>query len=347
MKGDAMPETRSDKLYKDIVQTSSAAICITDPQGRFLLVNKAWCKLTGYSEAEAKHLTLKEISLPLETKKRVSDFDKIIKARIDSYQKLICIRCKDGSFFWASKSASALTKKDGAVTEVLIILQDIDSLMKTEDTLKHINQALEAVNDRLTKANQEIQKKNKQLQAVRKQLVELARTDSLTGLPNRRQLEESLLKESHRTNRSLREFSICIGDIDDFKNVNDNYGHDIGDQVLRDVAGIFKESTRSTDVIGRWGGEEFLFMLPETPVDGAMTLMERIRQFVQNHVTRLGDVSLSVTMTFGCSAYLPGNDLDQVIKQADLALYAGKKDPNKNLAVKFEKHLEIIHSIHN
>ncbi len=339
-----MPHTFPDHIYKTIVDTTSAAVCVTNPKGRFLLVNDTWCKLLGYTYSEAEELSLKEISLPTETKEGGNKFNDVIRQEISHYKKLIRLRRRDGSSFWAVKSVSALKKEADAVTEVLIVFQDIDDLVRTEDTLKDINLSLETVNERLVNANLEIQKKNLELQSAYAKLEDLARTDALTGLVNRRELEDRLQAEARRTNRTLREFTICIADIDDFKLINDNFGHDTGDIILKEIAGIFRYCARATDTVGRWGGEEFMFILPETPAHGAMVLMERVRQFVMHHTLRQEDNEFSVTVTLGFSPFMPGNSVDDIVKQADLALYAGKKS-GKNLAIRYEKNLKIIHSL--
>jgi diguanylate cyclase len=158
-------------------------------------------------------------------------------------------------------------------------------------------------------------------------------------------MEELLDNESKRTNRTKREFSICMCDVDDFKQINDKYGHDMGDLVLQELSEVFQKNIRVTDAVGRWGGEEFLFLLPETPVQGAQLWMERVRQAVMAHRIIKGDLEINVTITLGATSFEPEDSLEKVIKQADLALYAGKKS-GKNIAVEYKKQLEVIHSIY-
>lgn len=336
---------KPESLYKNIFDHALIAIGVTDTEGRFILVNNTWCNQLCYTQEEAEKLTLKDILLPEDREVRLSNFQKLVKGETDCFQKLSRYRRKDGSGFWTDLSVTSIKNSAGQVIAVLNIFQDIDKLIKSEHSLKDSNLSLEAINDQMKTVNKEVQKKNEELQQAYKKLAELARTDSLTGLANRRELEERLLMESRRTQRTKHEFCICICDIDEFKLINDDCGHNCGDLVLKDVAGIFARYTRETDFTGRWGGDEFMLILPETQLKDAMVPMERVRKAVEAHEIKAGDKTFSVTVSMGFSVFLPDSRLEDVIKQADLALYAGKKS-NKNLVVQYTKHLETIHSVY-
>lgn len=157
-----------------------------------------------------------------------------------------------------------------------------------------------------------------------KRMEQLAMTDALTRLPNRRRMREMLEAERTRFARSGRPFAIVIGDLDGFKQINDTLGHDCGDHVLREVAAVMRLGLRGQDAVARWGGEEFLFLLPDTDIAGAGVLAERLRQAVEKaHISFKGD-RLPITMTFGVSAYNRVAPAEECIRQADQALYAGK-----------------------
>ncbi|MBM4399702.1 MAG: GGDEF domain-containing protein [Candidatus Cloacimonetes bacterium] len=334
-----------ESLYQQVFDTALVAIGVTDLEGKFILVNNTWCKQLGYNITEAMVLTTKDITLSEDFDESDETYKKLINDELECIQKIQRYVCKDGSSFWANVNTSPIKNINGNVICVLNIFLDINEQIKNENSLKTINHALESVNEKLKAANKEIHKKNEELQLAYFKLDDLARTDALTGLPNRRQLEELLEVEMSRTNRTKREFCICIGDIDNFKRINDTYGHDVGDIVLKDIASIFSRSTRTTDTIGRWGGEEFLFILPETPLNGTLVLMERVRQFVMSHKVQKDDLTFSVTITLGFSVFNPGCIIEEVVKQADIALYAGKKS-GKNIAVAYTKGLEAINSKH-
>jgi len=153
----------------------------------------------------------------------------------------------------------------------------------------------------------------------------LATTDTLTGLFNRRKMLELIGQEVIRYQRDKKLFLLVITDIDHFKKFNDDYGHDCGDYVLQQVSQLMKESLRQQDVVARWGGEEFLIMLPETEMEGGIQAIEKLRETLANRVYQYADNTFSVTMTFGVTAYDGSCDVDTCIKRADEVLYAGKR----------------------
>lgn len=158
---------------------------------------------------------------------------------------------------------------------------------------------------------------------------DLSDTDGLTGLANRRRLKEHLEKEWHRMARDGRPIALIMGDIDHFKDYNDNYGHQAGDKVLQQVARAMKAHChRPGDLVARYGGEEFIIVLPETDADGAMGLAEKIRRTVSDLQIEQGDhlPSRHLTASFGvsCSVPAPGSSSEALVARADSALYKAK-----------------------
>jgi two-component system cell cycle response regulator len=169
---------------------------------------------------------------------------------------------------------------------------------------------------RVKRLQDELRRRNAELDVV-------SRTDVLTGLHNRRHLEESLRQLTSQARRYGQPFSIVMFDIDRFKGINDEYGHGPGDDVLRTIARRLQGSVRDSDVIGRWGGEEFLALLPMTDLDGARTFAERIRAMIDwAEVVIDGVGTVHVTTSAGCAA---GTDMGELLLRADEALYAAKK----------------------
>ena len=152
-------------------------------------------------------------------------------------------------------------------------------------------------------------------------LERLAVTDRLTGLYNRRKLDDILTVESERTKRFNNPYGIVLLDIDHFKSVNDTYGHQVGDQVLIDVAELLKRHTRETDVAGRWGGDEFLIVCPGTDRKGLIKLAETLRKNIENHKF---SVIGNKTSSFGITAYQQEDEIKDLILRADNALYLAK-----------------------
>ena len=160
---------------------------------------------------------------------------------------------------------------------------------------------------------------------IRDKFEKMAVTDKLTELYNRHKFYEIVQQEIARSKRNGKPFSNIIFDIDHFKKINDRYGHDVGDEVLRTIAKLVKENIRKSDALFRWGGEEFVILLPETDSEGAFKLAEKIRHIVeQYHFDQVG----LVTISLGVSQFDLQNDtdIDQVIKRADNALYRSKEE---------------------
>lgn len=163
------------------------------------------------------------------------------------------------------------------------------------------------------------------MKALSDQLEIMSKHDSLTGLMNRRGIYERLEYEQVRNSRSNTVYSIIIGDIDKFKTINDTYGHDAGDHVLKMLPQVFMEHTRAQDLVARWGGEEFLFLLPKTGFKGAHTLGEKVRKAVQEMALVYSGDEMRITMSFGVKEIGPDNTYEDGILMADRSLFEAKK----------------------
>ncbi|MCX7957579.1 MAG: diguanylate cyclase [Deltaproteobacteria bacterium] len=168
-----------------------------------------------------------------------------------------------------------------------------------------------------------VKEKTEELKAANDELIRLAVTDNLTGIYNRRHLEESLSIEIERAKRYNRPFSVILLDIDYFKSVNDTYGHTLGDKVLILFAEIISKNIRITDICGRWGGEEFLIICAETDKKGAARLAERIRKLFEK--VKYDNIPPK-TASLGVTDYREGDTTDTIINRADNALYSAKNN---------------------
>lgn len=146
--------------------------------------------------------------------------------------------------------------------------------------------------------------------------------DQLTGLYNRRKLDQVLSEQIDLASRYDTPFSVLLLDVDFFKKVNDTYGHLMGDQLLQDLSHILTKKIRSVDILGRWGGEEFLIILPNCQLAGAMQLAEKIRLAIAE--TSFQNVGAR-TVSIGASDYKKGDQVEQLLQRADHALYQAKK----------------------
>ncbi|NBB50126.1 PleD family two-component system response regulator [Rhizobium sp. CRIBSB] len=184
-------------------------------------------------------------------------------------------------------------------------------------------------NELVARALTQVRRKryNDRLRHSVRQTIELAVTDGLTGLHNRRYLDTHLRTLFARAKVRGRPLTICITDIDRFKQVNDVYGHDAGDEVLKEFAGRIRSTVRGADLACRFGGEEFVVVMPDTPAEVAATVAERLRGMIEARPFQLrsGETPLMLTASMGIATLVPGVDTpEQLLKQADRALYEAK-----------------------
>ncbi len=181
---------------------------------------------------------------------------------------------------------------------------------------------LKEVQNKLVEAHAHLALKTRELE-------NLASHDSLTGVFNRLSIEKSIYVEMDRTERYDRGFSLIILDIDKFKNVNDSFGHQVGDAVLIEFSRIIQDNLRKSDVMGRWGGEEFVIICPEAGLESACRLAEKLRVKIAEHVF---DGAGKVTASFGVAQFLKEDSERTLLKRADDALYQAKRK-GRNMVV--------------
>jgi diguanylate cyclase (GGDEF)-like protein len=177
-----------------------------------------------------------------------------------------------------------------------------------------------------------LRQRNHQLNDALERISEMANRDALTGVFNRRHLFEVLARETNRNQRTNGTFSICIMDVDHFKEVNDQYGHQMGDEVLKRIAESVASSLRNIDCFGRYGGEEFLLILPQTPLDGARIKAERVRKAIAELAVASNGDRVGVSVSIGVAVFQGAESIDDTIHRADRALYQAKENGRDQVA---------------
>jgi len=216
----------------------------------------------------------------------------------------------------------------GQPFRMLGTVQDITERKKVRDRLRQNEKELHRhIQDlEMTKANMEQQAADlvelaEELHIEKERAEKLSITDRLTGLNNRLKLDEFLADEMNRAKRYKHHLSVIIFDLDHFKQVNDTYGHQVGDEILVSVADLTRENTRTSDVAGRWGGEEFMIICPETELSGAKVIAEKLRQVIERYdFPTVGHK----TASFGVASVKSDENEDGVMQRADDALYRAK-----------------------
>ncbi|MEG3639662.1 transporter substrate-binding domain-containing diguanylate cyclase [Magnetococcus sp. PR-3] len=194
------------------------------------------------------------------------------------------------------------------------------SLQKSQEIIQRHNDELEA----------KVAQRTAQLEDKNRELAQISITDPLTGVHNRLKLDEECAKELSRAKRYNASFAIILLDIDHFKQINDRFGHQVGDLVLTGVAQLLKDHIRGTDLVGRWGGEEFLVLCPNAKLDGAAKLAEHLRMIIDSH--HFPGVG-KCTASFGVSLYHEDEEGDTLLGRADRALYLAKEQGRNQCAL--------------
>ena len=205
-----------------------------------------------------------------------------------------------------------------------------DALARAESELKQRKLTQEALND----VNQRLRQRMDEVEYLHQELREQALRDGLTGLYNRRYLNDVLNRETVRTDRDQSSMSFVMLDVDNFKTVNDTFGHQVGDQILVQLANLFSTQARGSDIVCRYGGEEFLLLLPSTSLEAAGSRAEEIRKKAELLIGQIDGQNVRVTLSFGIAAYPDhGSHWEQVVSNADKALYQSKHNGRNRVTV--------------
>jgi diguanylate cyclase (GGDEF)-like protein/PAS domain S-box-containing protein len=279
---------RADTRARHFFDLSQDMLCTMDEQGRCIEVNGAWQRNLGYRPVEMRGRRLLEFTHPDDHAHATEEAMRVFAGGVSDNLETR-VRAKDGSWHWLRTSS---------------VFEPEEELVYARSTDITAQKALEAEREVLMA---EVQK--------------LAASDALTGLPNRRALDDQLPREMARALRSGSELCLAIIDIDHFKSYNDNFGHLAGDKVLRDCAAAWDGALRGEDTILRFGGEEFLVILPDCGPGDAAEIVERLRAATPD----------GQTCSAGLAVWKPGESVDDLLGRADLALYEAKESGRNRL----------------
>jgi diguanylate cyclase (GGDEF)-like protein/PAS domain S-box-containing protein len=320
----------SEARYRMLAENSHDVIWTVDIHTRqYTYVSPSISTMAGYSAEEVVGerfdalLTTdsaarlgREIDLRL---RRIAAGDQGASVLVSELEQV----CKDGSKITIEVVCSYLLDDDGVARTILGITRNVSERKAAESALKESNRQLHA--------------RIEEIGRLQVALQELAVRDSLTGLYNRRYLDETLEREVSRARREGNPLSLVMLDIDYFKRVNDTYGHQVGDEVLRMLATTLSADIRAEDVACRYGGEEFLILLPNMPLETAMLRAEGWRAAVERLSITHGGFLLTFTISLGVSAYPDhGKTPDELTRSADQALYKAKRDGRNQVCVHCE-----------
>jgi diguanylate cyclase (GGDEF)-like protein/PAS domain S-box-containing protein len=256
---------------------------------RWLQVNDALCRITGHTENALKATTLREITHPDDLDIDAQDLERLLSGEISSYQVEKRYRHAWGHHVWVLVTTSVVRDEEQDPLYLVAQVQDISERRELARRLEYF-----------------------------------VDHDFLTGLFNRRHFEQELAKETERVARYGGPGAVLVIDLDNFKDVNDTFGHKAGDDVLKGVAGLLRQRLRQTDVVARIGGDEFAVLLPHTNADDVQILAEEVVKDLGRQVAVLADHSIRVTASVGASMFEGLTDIE-ALAYADLAMYESKE----------------------
>lgn len=265
---------------------------IENPENEWM--NAKFWELLGYDPSEKKHLAKEwqDLINPDDLKVAIENFQKHCENPDHPYDQIVRYRHKNGKTIWVRCRGIAIRNSEGKPVRMLGAHNDLTELKELEENLRL-----------------------------------MASTDSLTGLKNRRCFEEHFAWTLHNRVRNPEVFSLAIADIDFFKNINDTYGHQTGDAVLKAVADAIRQGCRENDFLARWGGEEFIVLLHGANREESLEIARRIRQ----HISEICIVATKITASLGVSTYpseiqeTSRKFMEECIAEADKALFIAKK----------------------
>ncbi len=290
---------RSEERYRTMIDNANDIIWMIDRNGNFVYANSQAELVTGYKLKQWKNKSF----IPF------IHHDDLNKVN-DVSQKI-----------FSGKSVHFSTRIYDKNKKLIYLSINTAPIYENGEVIGTINFGRDVTYRKM--AEKIMEKANKKLQM-------LARTDSLTKLATRRSILEKIEYEIKKFERSNEPFVIVIGDLDEFKPINDKYGHSAGDMILKSVSKAMLSFVRKQDVVSRWGGDEFLLFLPQTGLEGGKTIIEKIKEKIENTQITFQEHNISTSITFGLSVFGKPMDIDQCIKIADMDLYEKKKNKKNN-----------------
>ncbi len=300
----------SKELYHSILNASPDDITIADLEGNILMVSPAGKTMFGYSQDvdDTKlGLGILDFLIPQDRERAKKKHEEMFKGKNPGPSEYTGLRL-DKSTFFIEVNTNFIFDKEGKPAKMIFSIRDISERKQSEEKIEHLI---------------------KQLETERNIAEFNAITDSLTGLANRRYFDEALRKEIYRVKRSGSSLSLIMFDVDYFKRFNDTYGHIAGDNCLRQIGITLKSFIkREYDIVARYGGEEFVVILPETNLEGALLLAEKIRTLIEalGIIHEKSEASKYITVSLGVvTAYITNLEKpEDLIDKADEAMYVAK-----------------------
>lgn len=310
----ALRET--EEKFRLAFNNANTGMCLVDLQGRLLQVNDKMSAIFGYSRSELERMTVNDIAVPEDLELSPTFIHHAIGGTADSITFEKRYRHRQGHIIDGQVASSLVRDAQGQAQYFISQVQDISERKRYEQELEKARDATETANRALHAANEELNR--------------LATTDPLTGAWNRWRFEQTVEAEFVRAQRYGEPLAVLMFDIDHFKLINDRHGHPSGDRVLVELSDLIRRNLRVADALVRWGGEEFIVMMPHCGADEAVNLAEKLRTLVaERSFPGVGQV----TASFGVAALRIDETVETWLKRVDDALYQAKEQGRNRVVV--------------
>lgn len=287
-----------------------------------------WYRMLGYDVDILPNtvFTWEDIIHPDDYPRVMRHFEDYISGSSDRYEVEYRCRKANGEYLWIRDQGKIVERKaDGSITRMIGAHLNIHDQMVAQAALQRQNELLHQ--DKFTlehlvdQRTEELKEANRKLLANLEQIDRLSNRDYLTAIFNRQKAETELHREFGRAIRYKSALSVALFDIDNFKLINDGFGHSIGDEVLKGISSLVLDHKRETDILSRWGGDEFFIILPGIDTPHALGFIEKIRKLISEAALI---ASRPVTCSFGVTEFSEQDSIQSLYKRADMALYQSK-----------------------
>ncbi len=322
-----------EEQFSDLFDVSPIGLLYVNPRGVITSCNAFVSNLMGYPKEEIQGAAFTRFVAPHEEQRLREEFQKLFVEGSKIHHRECVLRTKAGDDLTIEYDVQVISRKKRNI-QALMVFSDVTDKKELEMELLEKNAEMEKtlwemaeVKDALEARAGELNRVTEELKVLNERLNQLSITDGLTEIYNHRHFQDRLSEEVERVQRSKESVvSLLILDIDDFKHFNDTYGHQCGDMVLKQLAGILRNNVRSIDVLARYGGEEFAVILPNADTEEAANVAKRICEAVRSTPFSFGEgMSVKVTVSIGVGSLTRGQgEKSEIIRKADNALYAAK-----------------------
>ena len=311
----------SEARFSATFEQAAVGIAHVGLEGAWLNVNQRCLDILGYPKEELLKLTFADITHPDDLASDWAQVHELIRGERLTYSMEKRYFAKDGRLIWTNLTVSLVRKRDGSPDYFISVIEDITARKRLEAERDDLIEALE-----------------KRVRERTAELEKLTLTDPLTGIANRRCLDDRLEIEWKRAIRTRQPLSVLLIDVDHFKNLNDGFGHATADRALVSIAsGLGNLARRASDMAARYGGDEFVIVLPETGMDGAEIVARQVHEMVHAIGLRTSESAgmVNVTVSQGVATVWPDNSATcwTVLSNADRALYFAKQSGRDRFAV--------------